>query len=104
MPNDATEIKEGPQDHTGPDEDLAAFSRGADLLVAECSLPDELVADNHLSPSRVARLAERSEARRLLLTHIYPQFRTGADVAGLVTQAGFRGPTEEAREGLEIRL
>lgn len=89
---------------TGPDENLAEFSRGAGLLLAECSLPDDLVGDNHLSPSRLARLATRSDARRLVATHIYPQFRLSADVASLVAEAGFQGPIDLAREGLTIDL
>ena len=88
---------------TGPDEDLAPFAHGADLLVAECSLPDDLVGDNHLSPSRLARLARRSGAARLIATHVYPQFRTACDVAALISEAGYTGPVEVAREGLEVR-
>lgn len=89
---------------TGPDEELAVFAHAADLLLAECSLPDELVGDNHLSPSRLARLASRAGAGRLIATHVYPQFRTTADVAGLIAACGFEGPIDVAREGLEVRL
>jgi len=89
---------------TGPDEDLAAFCQGVDLLLSECSLPDDLVGDNHLSPARVARLARRSGARRLVATHVYPQFRQSADVARLIGAAGYDGPTELAREGLTFHL
>jgi ribonuclease BN (tRNA processing enzyme) len=89
---------------TGPDEGLAMFAGSPDLLLAECSLPDDLVGDNHLSPSRVARLATRAAARRVIATHVYPRFRQAADVTGLIRAAGFEGTIELAREGLEIRL
>jgi len=89
---------------TGPDEDLATFARRPDVLLVECSLPDDLVGDNHLSPSRVARLASRCAARRVVATHVYPQFRLAADVARLIREAGYEGPVELAREGLEIQL
>jgi ribonuclease BN (tRNA processing enzyme) len=89
---------------TGPDEGLASFFQGVDLLIAECSLPDDRVGDNHLSPSRVARLARRAGARRLVATHIYPQFRHAADVGSLISAAGYAGPVELAREGLTIDL
>ena len=88
---------------TGPDEDLADFCRDANLLIAECSLPDDL-GDNHLSPSRVARLARRAGARRLVATHVYPQFRHSADVAALISTAGYEGAVQLAREGLTIEL
>lgn len=89
---------------TGPDEALIEFSRGAQVLVAECSLPDELVGDNHLSPTRVARLAERARAARLVVTHVYPQFRESADVLHLIHAAGYAGPKDLAREGLRIDI
>lgn len=89
---------------TGPDEELAEFCRGVDLLVGECSLPDELVGDNHLSPSRIARLARRAGVGRLLATHVYPQFRRAADVAALISEAGYEGPVQLASEGLTLDL
>lgn len=89
---------------TGPADTLGAFFRGTDLLVAECSLTDELVGDNHLSPSGVARLAEKAAPGRLLLTHVYPEVRARHDMASLVTAAGYAGPVEVAREGSTVPL
>ena len=89
---------------TGPDEGLADFCRDVDLLVGECSLPDDLVGDNHLSPSRLARLARRAGARRVVATHVYPQFRRSTDVAALILESGYAGPVELAREGLTLEL
>ena len=89
---------------TGPDEGLADFCRDVDLLVGECSLPDDLVGDNHLSPSRLARLARRARARRVVATHVYPQFRRSTDVAALILESGYAGPVELAREGLTLDL
>lgn len=89
---------------TGPDEGLADFCRDVDLLVGECSLPDDLVGDNHLSPSRLARLASRSRARRVVATHVYPQFRHATDVAALIRESGYAGPVQLASEGLTVDL
>ena len=89
---------------TGPDEGLADFCRDVDLLVGECSLPDDLVGENHLSPSRLARLARRARARRVVATHVYPQFRCSTDVAALILESGYAGPVELAREGLTVDL
>jgi len=89
---------------TGPDEGLADFAQDVDLLVGECSLPDDMVGDNHLSPSRLARLARRARARRVIATHVYPQFRRAADVAALILESGYSGPVELASEGLTVDL
>ena len=84
---------------TGPAAGLADFAAGSDLFVCECSLPDNLAGDNHLSPAAVARFASSAAPELLLLTHVYPRFRAAVDVVGLVRAAGFGGRTELAVEG-----
>jgi ribonuclease BN (tRNA processing enzyme) len=86
---------------TGPSDDLAQFFRGVDLLLAECSLPDSIAVDIHLSPSGLARVAAAAGARRLVVTHVYPQLRA-LDVPGLIAQAGYGGEIIVAHDGLEL--
>jgi ribonuclease BN (tRNA processing enzyme) len=45
---------------------------GVDLLVLECSFPDEKKAEGHLTPSLAGRIGLESHCKRLLLTHFYP--------------------------------
>lgn len=89
---------------TGARVDLGAFAQGCGLFVCECSLPDDLVGDNHLSPSSVSAFAVEASPDLLLLTHVYPQFRAAADVCGLVADAGFGGRVELASEGWSTSL
>lgn len=89
---------------TGPDVDLGEFAADSDLFVCECSLPDDRVGDNHLSPSAVAGFAAAARPRVLLLTHVYPQFRAAQDVAALVRSAGYDGRVEVAEEGWSLAL
>ncbi len=51
---------------------LVKITRGADLLVCECSTDDSHSAPGHLSPEGVARVARESGVKRILLTHVYP--------------------------------
>jgi ribonuclease BN (tRNA processing enzyme) len=88
---------------TGPSEALAEFFRGVDLLLSECSLPEDLVADNHLSPESLARLAVGAGVEWLLVTHVYPQLRR-LNVAALIEAAGFDGEITLAHDGLELEL
>jgi hypothetical protein len=44
---------------TAPDPSLGAWARGADVLLTECSLPDEMAVPSHLSPTSVARSPRR---------------------------------------------
>lgn len=58
---------------TGYSEELIEFAQGADLLVLECSFPEEDEDAKHLTPVLAGRIAARSRARRLLLLHFYPE-------------------------------
>lgn len=88
---------------TGLSEGLGEFFSGIDLLVAECSLPDELGIDSHLTPSRVASLATEARPGRLLVTHVYPQLE-GRDLPALIRAGGWDGPVELARDGMTLTL
>jgi len=88
---------------SGPSETLAEFFAGVDLLLAECSLPEDLVADNHLSPKRLATLAVDAGVQRLAVTHVYPQLRR-LDVPKLIREAGYTGHTVMAEDGLEFEI
>lgn len=88
---------------TGPSEELGKFFGGVDLLLAECSLPDELVVDNHLSPTSLARLATDAGVGRLAVTHVYPQLRR-LDVPRLIRQAGYSGEIIMVTDGSEIQI
>jgi len=88
---------------TGPDDALADWARDCDLLLAECSLPDHLAMTIHLTPESAGALAARAQAKRLVLTHLYPPVET-EDILGIVGRI-YRGPAEVARDGdrFEIR-
>ena len=55
---------------------LDDFLRGADVLLADAGLSaaDWRMEAPHLSAERCARLAERAECERLLLTHLNPKY------------------------------
>ena len=51
---------------------LVELARKVDLLILECSFPDDKKVEGHLTPSLAGRVAREAECRRLLLTHFYP--------------------------------
>lgn len=89
---------------TGPSDDVADFMTNVDVLVCECSLLDDEVGDNHLSPGRVAALAARAGPELLLLTHIYPHVRHGHDASALVAAAGWTGDARVVSDGDVFQL
>jgi ribonuclease BN (tRNA processing enzyme) len=53
-------------------ESLVKLAENTDILLIECSMPDELKAEGHLTPAGVSRIANKSRAKRIILTHLYP--------------------------------
>jgi ribonuclease BN (tRNA processing enzyme) len=54
-------------------EALIDLSRNADALIIECALPDERSKrSGHLTPGEVTEMANKSEARKIIVTHLYP--------------------------------
>jgi ribonuclease BN (tRNA processing enzyme) len=88
---------------TGPDVRLGRFFEGVDILVAECSLPDEEALPNHLSPRSVAALALDAQPGVLVVTHVYPQLDAGR-LPDLLQQVGWKGPLHIARDGDRLSL
>jgi ribonuclease BN (tRNA processing enzyme) len=51
---------------------VATAAQDADIAVVECSLPDDMDVDGHMTPDTVEQLASVAEPYLLLLTHLYP--------------------------------
>lgn len=52
--------------------DIIKLGKDADILVLECSLPDEKRVKGHLTPSLCGRIAAESNCKKLVLSHFYP--------------------------------
>lgn len=87
---------------TGPSADLAAWARGCDLLVAECSLPIGMHIPEHLTPEQCGELAAGAAPKHLVLTHFYPPVEQ-VDIRGLVA-AHWAGPVTLAHDGWYIDI
>jgi ribonuclease BN (tRNA processing enzyme) len=82
---------------TGPSAELARWAAGCDVLLAECSLPESMALDTHLTPQRAGELAQQARAKRLVLTHFYPPVEASDPAHG--ARAVFEGPVTAARDG-----
>lgn len=85
---------------TGPCEELAEFSRGADLLLAEASLPENFPLDIHLSGTQAGELAGKAGVGKLVLTHFYPS--SEADAPEKWARKTYGGEVHAASDGEEF--
>ncbi|HVG38023.1 MAG TPA: MBL fold metallo-hydrolase, partial [Pyrinomonadaceae bacterium] len=87
---------------TGYGDALADFARGAELLVIECSFPRDKRSAKHLELTEAMKIAREAAPRRVLLTHLYPEW----DGLNLNAEARklWPGETIEARDGLRLNI
>ena len=84
-------------------EDLAEFSKGADILLAECSFhpgKGEGSSAGHMNPASVSRLANAARAGKLVLTHL-PIYGDRTDILESV-RAQYDGRVLLAKPFLEV--
>ena len=53
-------------------EGMIELGKEADLMILECSSPDNMKLPGHLTPTECGKLAEEAGCRKLCLTHFYP--------------------------------
>lgn len=87
---------------TGFDPAFAAWARGCDLLLLECSLPKAMAIPEHLMPEECGEIGRLAEPGMLVLTHLYPPVEL-VDIASLV-RANYAGPLVIARDGWHMKF
>src|SRR5437773_2287791 len=87
---------------TGPSESLAAWARGCDLLLCECSLPASMGIAEHLTPEQCGDLAAAAAPKQLALTHFYPPVEH--EDIGAIVAARYGGPVTLAFDGWYVDI
>ncbi len=77
---------------TGFTKALGAFAKNVDLFLMECSFVKDKPVETHLELSEAIYLARYSKAKRVMLTHLYPEW----------DEVDFREIVEEYDSGCEI--
>ena len=54
--------------------EIIELAKRADVLILECSFPDNRKVKGHLTPSEAAEIADKAKCDHLILTHLYPPF------------------------------
>ncbi len=53
-------------------EGMIDLGKEADLMILECSVPDSMKVQGHLTPTECGKLAREANCKKLCLTHFYP--------------------------------
>nr|HID60189.1 MBL fold metallo-hydrolase [Desulfobacterales bacterium] len=81
---------------------LITISKGVDVLVCECALPDSSKVSGHLTPSLVGKIASEAGVKKLVMTHFYPEC-DNVDIRG-ECQKFYSGPIVLAEDLQEIEV
>jgi ribonuclease BN (tRNA processing enzyme) len=81
---------------------LIKFSKESDVLILECSQPDKTRKKGHLSPTLVAQIAKEANAKKLVLTHFYPEIEK-ENIAQIVKRT-YKGKIILAKDLMEILI
>jgi ribonuclease BN (tRNA processing enzyme) len=84
---------------TGPSPLLAPFLEGCQVVLAECSHPDGMGFDNHLTPTTLAALVGPASPELLVPVHVYPPLDPGS-VPDLLAEVGYAGKVIPGWDGL----
>lgn len=83
-------------------QELVRLCQKADIAVLECSHADEYAVEGHLSPSLAAKIAEQAGARKMVLTHFYPD-ALKSDIEQVAAKF-YRGEIILAKDGMKLSL
>ena len=89
---DKSIVFSGDTDYT---QNLIKLARGIDLLIVECSFPEKK-ANGHLNLAMVQKVVDQAKPRRVILSHLYPDW----DSYNGVLQA----PLLLGEDGMEIEI
>jgi len=84
--------------------EIIELAKGTDILILECSFPDNRKLKGHLTPSEAAEIAEKAGCKHLILTHLYPPIdELEADIHSKCHKI-FNGQISIARDYLKLNF
>ncbi len=98
-PKDKIAVYSGDTDYCN---EVIELSKDADILMVDCSFPDEMKMKGHLSPKGAGKLAREARVKKLVLVHMYPI----CDQYDLVSQCRkeFKGDVVVGKDLMEFSL
>lgn len=93
---------------TGPCRSLLDLAQGADILIQECSFPEDMAEmariTSHCIPSDVGELAHQAGVRKVVLTHLLPVCKGREKEMAEEINDKFSGEVVVSHDLLEIKI
>ena len=86
------------------DEMAELCKNGVEILIHECSFPDEASVPDHSSPSKLGELIKDLPIKMLVLTHLYPEASKRKNEIVQTISKYFKGKIIVARDLLKIEV
>ncbi len=83
-------------------DEVVDLARNADLLLTECSFPDDQKVSGHLSPTAAGRMAAAAGVKTLVVVHLYPP--TDLIDVGAICQKEFDGRVVVGQDFMRFEL
>jgi ribonuclease BN (tRNA processing enzyme) len=90
----------------GFSDDLLKLSDSADLLILESSYRKDNPIDGHLTTYQAGEIAREAKAKRLMLTHFYPEVAEMKEkkILAEVRSSGYKGKIILAKDLMNLRI
>lgn len=82
--------------------EIIQLAKKADILILECSLPENSKVSGHLIPSEAADIAAQAECKHLILTHFYPPYEKLEKEIKTIVPNIFQGKLSLAHDFMKI--
>ena len=89
---------------TGYCENIIELGENADLLVLECSYPNDKIRPNHLNPFEAGLIAKKAKAKKLALMHFYPACDNQEEVIVAKCRKNYEGPLFLTQDYMRIMV
>ena len=93
---------------TRPSKALVQLARGVDILIHECSFPDDMIETaritGHATPSEIGEVASEAAAGKVVLTHISPPWKGREKEMINGVQSRFGGEVVVSNDLLDLNL
>ena len=83
-------------------ENMIKLGKNANLMILECSFPDEMKCGGHLTPTLAGKMGKESNCEKLCLTHFYPP--CDLESVRTICQQKFSGELFLAEDLMEFNL